>query len=145
MNNIQLQSVLPNDDILSQCIHCGMCLPVCPTYELTKMERSSPRGRIRLIKSVARGEMEITQIFADEMNFCLDCQACETACPAGVKYGSMVEAARVEVEKAGYGSFAGRLLKKIIFKYIVANKKVLKIAARLLYFYQQSGFGSRKY
>jgi glycolate oxidase iron-sulfur subunit len=85
MSNSNLISVLPSDDVLSQCIHCGMCLASCPTYELTKFERSSPRGRIKLIKSVARGEMEISATFADEMSFCLDCQACETACPAGVK------------------------------------------------------------
>lgn len=137
--NKNLLGVLPNDDILSQCIHCGMCLATCPTYEMTKLERSSPRGRIKLIKSVARGEMEITPIFADEMSFCLDCQACETACPAGVKYGSMVEAARVEVDNAGYGSPLGRMIKKISLKHIVAKKKNLKIAARLLYIYQNWG------
>ncbi len=92
-----------------------------------------------MIKSVARGEMEITPLFADEMNFCLDCQACETACPAGVKYGSMVEAARVEVTNAGYGSALGRLIKSIALKYILASKSNLKLVARLLYFYQNSG------
>ncbi|MHB8580504.1 MAG: 4Fe-4S dicluster domain-containing protein, partial [Ignavibacteriaceae bacterium] len=106
-----LLSVLPSDDVLSQCIHCGMCLATCPTYELTKLDRSSPRGRIKMIKSVASGEMEISKIFAEEMDFCLDCQACETACPAGVKYGSIVEAARVVVEKSGYGKPLGRSIK----------------------------------
>src|SRR3989304_5645436 len=67
--NPRLLGVLPNDDILSQCIHCGMCLAVCPTYDMTKNERSSPRGRIKLIKSVARGEMKITPTFAEEMKF----------------------------------------------------------------------------
>ena len=67
-----LLEILPNDDLLQQCIHCGMCLATCPTYEITKLERSSPRGRIKMIKSVARGEMEMSNIFADEMNFCLD-------------------------------------------------------------------------
>ncbi len=62
-----LLGVLPNDDILQQCMHCGMCLAVCPTYDLTKLERSSPRGRIAMIKSVARGEMEMSRTFADEM------------------------------------------------------------------------------
>ncbi len=104
-----------------------MCLATCPTYELTKLERSSPRGRIKLIKSVARGEMAITPTFAEEMNFCLDCQACETACPAGVKYGSMVEAARVEVENAGYGSPIGKWIKKISLKYILPSNTLLKI------------------
>jgi glycolate oxidase iron-sulfur subunit len=133
-----LNKVLPDDDILSQCIHCGMCLAACPTYEITKLERSSPRGRIKMIKSVARDEMQMSEIFADEMSFCLDCQACETACPAGVKYGIMVEAARVEVDKAGYGSFIGKILKKISLKYILPSKFNLKFTAKLLYIYQNS-------
>jgi len=137
IKNEKLLGVLPDDDVLAQCIHCGMCLATCPTYELTKFERSSPRGRIRLIKSVARGEMEMTKIFADEMNFCLDCQACETACPAGVKYGSMVEAARVEVDNAGIGSPVGRFVKRIILRHLFKNHTRLEFAARLLYFYQQ--------
>ncbi len=133
-------NILPNDDILSQCIHCGMCLAVCPTYELTKLERSSPRGRIKLIKSVAEGTMPLSNIFVDEMNFCLDCQACETACPAGVKYGVMVEAARAEVDNSSYGSFLTKFIKKFILKYIVAIPQNLKTASKLLYFYQRSFF-----
>ena len=136
--NDNLLGVLPDDDILSQCIHCGMCLAVCPTYELTKLERSSPRGRIKLIKSVAEGVMPLSNIFADEMIFCLDCQACETACPAGVKYGVMVEAARAEIDNSSYNPFFARLIKKIILKYFVAIPQNLKIASRLLYYYQQS-------
>jgi glycolate oxidase iron-sulfur subunit len=136
--NKNLLGVLPNDDILSQCIHCGMCLATCPTYELTKLERSSPRGRIKMIKSIARGEMPISEIFADEMSFCLDCQACETACPAGVKYGSMVEAARVEVDNSEYGPFLKKKFKRFVLKYILASKRNLKIVSRFLYYYQNS-------
>lgn len=136
--NTDLMGVLPDDDVLSQCIHCGMCLAACPTYELTKLERSSPRGRIKMIKSVAYGELPVTEIFADEMNFCLDCQACETACPAGVKYGSMVEAARVQVDKSGAGSFWKKKIKSFALKYVVASKIILKFISRLLYFYQNS-------
>jgi len=138
--NNSLLNVLPNDDILSQCIHCGMCLAVCPTYELTKLERSSPRGRIKLIKSVAEGTISLSNIFADEMNFCLDCQACETACPAGVNYGVMVEAARAEIDNSSHGSFITKFIKKFILKYIVANPQSLKAASKLLYFYQRSFF-----
>jgi len=136
--NNNLLGILPSDDILSQCIHCGMCLATCPTYELTKLERSSPRGRIKLIKSVADGTLSISEVFTDEMNFCLDCQACETACPAGVKYGVMVEAARVEVENSGSGSILKKIIKRFVFKYILASNRNLKNAARLLYYYQNS-------
>ena len=88
---------IPSDDVLTNCMHCGLCLPVCPTYAISGREKSSPRGRIHLIKAVAVGTLEITEGFVEEMNFCLDCQACETACPAGVKYGSLVEAARNQI------------------------------------------------
>ncbi|HKB87357.1 MAG TPA: 4Fe-4S dicluster domain-containing protein, partial [Ignavibacteriaceae bacterium] len=74
-NNNILLNVLPNDDVLAQCIHCGLCLATCPTYSLTQLERSSPRGRIRLINAIAKGEMRITDTFSYEMNYCLDCQA----------------------------------------------------------------------
>ena len=92
---------IPSYDFITNCMHCGLCLPTCPTYALTGMEKSTPRGRIRLMKAVADGDMEMTQGFVDEMNFCLDCQACETACPAGVKYGSLVETARSQIFKQG--------------------------------------------
>jgi glycolate oxidase iron-sulfur subunit len=134
-----LKGVLPGEDIIEQCIHCGMCLAVCPTYSITQNERSSPRGRIRLIKYVADGNLPITSLFAEEMNFCLDCQACETACPAGVKYGAMVEAARVEVDNAGMSNPIGRIIKRFCFRYIVGSKFGMKFAARLLYAYQNFG------
>lgn len=136
----ELLKILPNDDILQQCMHCGMCLATCPTYDLTKMERSSPRGRIRLIRSVARGEMELSETFAEEMNFCLDCQACETACPAGVKYGRMVETARVLVDETGYGSTKLNIaLKRFALRKIVASRNGLKFVSTLLRLYQKIG------
>ena len=131
-------SLLPNEDVLAQCIHCGLCLATCPTYSITQLERSSPRGRIRLINAVAKCEINISKTFAYEMDFCLDCQACETACPAGVKYGPLVEAARVIVRDSKLESLSGRMLKKYSMK-IVVSKRMLKIAAKLLYFYQNSG------
>lgn len=129
---------LPSEDILSSCIHCGMCLPSCPTYNLNFDELSSPRGRIRLIKYVAEGKLSITKKFAEEMNFCLDCQACETACPAGVKYGSLVEAARAHVDQSEHTSTLTRLIKKIVFRKIIPDFRKLKLIARILRFYQNS-------
>lgn len=131
---------LPNDDVLTQCMHCGMCLAACPTYEITKMERSSPRGRIKLIKSVAEGKLELSNLFAEEMNFCLDCQACETACPAGVQYGKMVESARVVIEHSQVGSSNfNKLIKRFLLNSVVARHSRLKALARFIYFYQNSG------
>jgi glycolate oxidase iron-sulfur subunit len=135
----ELLKILPHDDILQQCIHCGMCLATCPTYDITKLERSSPRGRIKMIKSVARGEMEMSRIFADEMNFCLDCQACETACPAGVKYGRMVETARVVIDNTKYVSKFGVAIKRFALRKIVASRNGLKFVSRLLWLYQKIG------
>src|ERR1700727_2816095 len=84
--------------VLQQCIHCGMCLPTCPTYMETKLERNSPRGRIALMRAIADGQLEAEKAFADEMYFCLGCLACETACPAGVDYTRLFEMARAEAE-----------------------------------------------
>lgn len=129
----------PSDDVITQCMHCGLCLPTCPTYQLTGQEKSSPRGRIRLIKSVAEGKLEITEGFIEEMNFCLDCQACETACPAGVKYGSLVEAARNQIRINNKETFKERILKRIFLRGVLSHSHQLKFVARLLYFYQHSG------
>lgn len=87
--------------VLQQCMHCGMCLPTCPTYVETKRERNSPRGRISLMRSVADGELKVSREFADEMYYCLGCLACQTACPAGVNYAELFETARAEVERSG--------------------------------------------
>ena len=135
----ELLKILPNDDVLQQCIHCGMCLATCPTYEITKLERSSPRGRIKMIKSVARGEMEMSRIFADEMNYCLDCQACETACPAGVKYGRMVETARVVIDNTKYVSKFSVIIKRLALRKVVASRNGLKFISRILWLYQKIG------
>jgi glycolate oxidase iron-sulfur subunit len=87
--------------VLQQCIHCGLCLPTCPTYDATKIERNSPRGRIALMRAIADGRLEPTKAFADEMYFCLGCLACMTACPADVNYAELFEHARAEAEQAG--------------------------------------------
>src|SRR5689334_2406936 len=87
--------------VLQQCMHCGLCLPTCPTYDATKLERNSPRGRIALMRAIADGRLEATKGFADEMYFCLGCLACMTACPAGVNYAELFEHARAEAEESG--------------------------------------------
>src|SRR5678816_2975612 len=97
------QSYLKNLDysVVQQCMHCGLCLPTCPTYDATKLERNSPRGRIALMRAIADDRLEATETFADEMYFCLGCLACMTACPAGVNYAELFEHARAEAERVG--------------------------------------------
>src|SRR5580765_2749949 len=87
--------------ILQQCMHCGMCLPTCPTYDTTKRERNSPRGRIALMRAVADGDLEVSATFAEELSYCLGCLACQTACPAGVNYAELFETARSDIETLG--------------------------------------------
>jgi glycolate oxidase iron-sulfur subunit len=130
---------IPNYDVLTNCMHCGLCLPTCPTYVLTGLEKSSPRGRIRLIKAVADGDLPITDGFVREMNFCLDCQACETACPAGVKYGSLVEAAREQIARGGYEGVITRLTKKVMMEWTFMRQSRLKVLARFMRLYEVTG------
>ncbi len=127
-----------SDEQLLQCMHCGMCLPTCPTYSLTLRERSSPRGRIRLIKKFSGGELGISETFVEEMNFCLNCRACETACPAGVDYHHLLEFARVAVRSNTKRSVPQKLGKALLDK-LFTRPYILKKLARVLYFYQKSG------
>src|SRR5450432_3076471 len=90
--------------VLQQCIHCGMCLPACPTYVETGRERSSPRGRISLMKAVAENKLPVTDLFAEEMSYCVGCLACTTACPAGVDYGRLLEHGRAAAEASPIAS-----------------------------------------
>lgn len=124
-----------SSELIVQCIHCGMCLPVCPTYNLTFLEKSSPRGRIRLIKEVEDGNLPITDDFVNEMYFCLDCQACQSVCPAGVQYGKLVESARIKAFMLGNDKQA--LIKKLIFRLVFASNSVFKFFARLMKLYQK--------
>src|SRR5579872_3682047 len=85
-------------DLMRQCIHCGFCLPTCPTYAVLGVEMDSPRGRIYQMQAVAEGRMALSPEFIDHMDCCLGCRACETACPSGVQYGKLIEAAREQIQ-----------------------------------------------
>lgn len=122
------------------CLHCGLCLPACPTYALTLDERSSPRGRIRLIRSVLDGSLTPGREFADEMNFCLDCRACEPACPAGVRYGELIEHARTIVHDRKLEPLAIRIRKFVILGLIFRSRRTFSAFSALLRIYRGSGF-----
>lgn len=133
--------------VLQQCMHCGMCLPSCPTYDATKKERHSPRGRIALMRAVADDELRIGRVFADEMSYCLGCLACQTACPAGVDYSSLLETARAEIESSRINTGAARgFWRTLTIRGLFMRPRLLRLAGRLLRFYQWTGLqtGFRK-
>ena len=126
--------------VLQQCMHCGMCLPTCPTYEATKRERHSPRGRIALMRAVADGELQASRAFAEEMYYCLGCLACESACPAGVDYGTLFETARAEVERVGAAAAPQRSFWRwLTLRHLFLKPGLLRAVGQALRYYQRSG------
>lgn len=121
-------------------MHCGMCLPTCPTYLETRQERNSPRGRIALMRAIADGELGVTREFGEEMYYCLGCLACTTACPAGVDYPVLFEHARAEVEASGVlDAPMRRFWRWLTLRQLFAKPGWLRAAGRMLWLYQASG------
>src|SRR5262245_47263463 len=86
-------------ELLLDCVHCGLCTASCPTYVETGNENDSPRGRIYLMRAVRDGRLELSHDVRRHLELCLDCRACETACPSGVQYGKLIEPFRVGMEQ----------------------------------------------
>ncbi len=129
--------------VVQQCMHCGMCLPSCPTYIETRQERNSPRGRIALMRAIADGNLEVTKEFGEEMYYCLGCLACTTACPAGVDYPQLFEHARAEIEHQGVLFTPERAFWRwLTLRQIFAKPWMLHAVGRLLWIYQASGICS---
>ncbi len=126
--------------VLQQCMHCGLCLPSCPTYLETGRERHSPRGRISLMRAVADGELETTRGFAEEMSYCLGCLACTTACPAGVDYGTLFETARAESERSGIVASPSRsFIRFFTLRFLLMRPWALRLEGRLQWLFDASG------
>lgn len=126
--------------VLQQCMHCGMCLPTCPTYVETGRERHSPRGRISLMRAIADGELDVTRAFGEEMYYCLGCLACTTACPAGVDYANLFETARAEVERRQVlDTHQRRSVRWFALRLIFTRPRLLRFIGRLLWLWQRSG------
>ena len=121
------------------CMHCGFCLPACPTYRQTSMEYASPRGRIALMKGVAKGDLSVNEEFEQNMYLCLGCRACETACPAGVPYGSLVETAREIVEDNKKEKAKYPVIRTVVFEKLFKNPKRMKQLGTALWAAQTTG------
>jgi glycolate oxidase iron-sulfur subunit len=123
----------------TRCVHCGLCLNACPTYRLWNLEADSPRGRIHQMIHVELNQQPITDSFVDHIGKCLDCRACETACPSGVEYGKLVEHARARIERDYPRSWLARVTRNFVFRHLLPDPHRIIDAARVLRFYQRSG------
>lgn len=134
----------PPEDVIRSCVHCGFCLSACPTYRVTKRERSSPRGRIWLIRAVHEGKLDLRdETFQEEMSLCLNCRACEPACPSGVKYGELVESARAQIARHDGLMSRQRASERIAFRGLLGYPSVTRTAASALRLYQRTGLQRR--
>ncbi|HKW76048.1 MAG TPA: heterodisulfide reductase-related iron-sulfur binding cluster [Terriglobales bacterium] len=139
----ELKPVTPDDrptwELLSTCVHCGLCLNHCPTYKTLGMEMDSPRGRIYQILQVNEGQLEMGEAFVTHIDRCLGCVACEIACPSGVKYGRIVERARSQIEQKYPRPWLQKKLRDLFYRRVIPNFGTLSFVARLTRFYQRSG------
>lgn len=128
----------PSRELVEDCVHCGFCLPACPTYLLWGEEADSPRGRIYLMRAGLEGRAAWTDSYQRHFDTCLGCMACLTACPSGVQYDRLIEATRPQVERHVRRSFADRVFRRVIFD-VLPHPARLRALAWPLWLYQASG------
>ena len=133
-------SDVPDPDLLAACVHCGMCLPTCPTYRMTGQEASSPRGRLWLMRAVGEGKLDLFDPeFDEQMYQCLNCRACEAVCPSGVQYGPLVEASRAQLEQHRKRPARERVVRKVALSMPFEDIRRIRASVKLLRLYQRSG------
>jgi glycolate oxidase iron-sulfur subunit len=128
----------PPHELVEDCVHCGFCLPACPTYVLWGEEADSPRGRIYLMRAGLEGRAAWTDSYQRHFDTCLGCMACLTACPSGVKYDRLIETTRPQVERHGSRTFSDRAFRHVIFA-LFPHPSRMRLMAWPLWFYQRSG------
>ena len=133
----------PSQDLIAACVHCGFCLPSCPTFAVLGVEMDSPRGRIRLMKTVWEHRLGADAPgLEDHISKCLDCRACETACPSGVEYGKLVEGARSQIVVARPRSPLERLIRVAAFQWLLPHRRTLGAFATLSIVAKRLGMGA---
>ncbi|HEY2844098.1 MAG TPA: 4Fe-4S dicluster domain-containing protein, partial [Bryobacteraceae bacterium] len=131
----------PEPALIDQCVHCGFCLPACPTYALWGNEMDSPRGRIYLMKMASEGATAMTDKWVQHFDTCLGCMSCMTACPSGVDYAKLIEATRAQIERRHPRPAMERLHRWMIFSTFPRIDR-LRLLRPLLSLYQRSGLQS---
>jgi glycolate oxidase iron-sulfur subunit len=128
----------PSNDLINQCVHCGFCLPTCPTYALWGQEMDSPRGRIYLMKLGTEGQVQMDSTFVTHMDNCLGCMACMSACPSGVKYDKLIEATRSQIERNFERPLSSGIFRRMIFD-LFPRPERLRLLLWPMRIYQRSG------
>ncbi|WP_454861274.1 (Fe-S)-binding protein [Peribacillus frigoritolerans] len=128
-------------DWTNQCVKCGYCLPACPTYESMGVESASPRGRINLVKMAAEGKIDFQKDLAEPIDLCLGCRACETACPVGVPYGHILEAAKEAIENSPSANQKNKMtrIKKLALVHLFPYPKRMNRIGSAVQLYQKTG------
>jgi glycolate oxidase iron-sulfur subunit len=123
------------------CVHCGLCLPTCPTYAELAVEMDSPRGRIYLMRAVVEGKLGLSPSYQDHISLCLGCRACETACPSGVQFGQLLEGARAQIEQAEAPQRPplAKWVRILAFEGLLPRPLILRTLGNLLLLYQATG------
>ena len=129
----------PQESELYKCVHCGFCLQACPTYVETGLEAESPRGRIALMKAVNEGRIGITDSVMRHWDLCIQCRACEVACPSGVPYGSLIEATMQQVADKRKPSFFNDKIAALALKRLLPNQGLLSMVVGSMRLYQRMG------
>jgi glycolate oxidase iron-sulfur subunit len=138
--NTLAQSAKIDHSLLSACIHCGLCLPACPTYLATGREMESPRGRIHLLNLLQKGELEESDRLVEHIDTCLGCLGCQTACPSGVQYGKILDQARPIIAK--HRSAPVREMMRFAFSQLLPDYGKLNLLGGLLRLAQRTGLAS---
>ena len=128
----------PQQGDLDKCVHCGLCLNACPTYRELGVEMDSPRGRIYQMAQVAGGA-PVSDSYIEHIELCLACRGCETACPSGVQYGRLVEAARAHIENTVQRGPLTQAMRSLVFEHLLPSRGNLRVVAGLLWAYQNTG------
>lgn len=132
----------PAQKDLDKCVHCGLCLNACPTYRELGIEMDSPRGRIYQMVQVASGAAPMSEGYLEHMDLCLGCRACETACPSGVEYGKLIEAARTEIASTRKRGFPWQQIEDFAYGTLLQTPWMLRIVGWQLWLYQNLGIQS---
>lgn len=136
--SVSHKEAAPSQFDLDKCVHCGLCLNACPTYRELGLEMDSPRGRVYQMAQVAAGA-PVTDSYIRHIDLCLACRGCESACPSGVPYGRMVEAARAQIETQRIRTPKERRIHEFVFRRLLPSPRMMSIAGTALYLFQASG------